>query len=534
MQDRFNDIINYWFQNTQWFDKSNDNYITEKYKDLVDSITTYNYKSYITDMNSRIALLVIGDQFTRNIYRHDMKERYKNDIWALELALSIINDNLDLTYPLNYRYFILLPLRHNKTSVLLDLVCSRINIYIDEFTPIPQSLIQFYTNTIQNYTYLVDKINIGMNIPYQPEFNEILEQNIPEEYHCPDIISHNMRKPEYQSIGLSLSGGVDSMVLLNCLVLLSKTTNSKVVAIHIEHCNRKEAVKEREFLEYYCNMLNIKLYYRTIYYINRSNDFIDRNIIEEETKKARFNLYKYVIEKEGLSGIILGHHMGDIVENVFTNIIKGRNLENITVMEEENIIYDVKIFRPFLNITKNIIYEYAHYNKIPYFLNSTPVWSCRGVLRDQIIPLLKKQFGEFEHNIIKFTQNLSEMSSFYKKEMDRYIITLDTNKYTSKIIFNSEYLLKEQVIDMLLLKIMHGYGYHMISKKSRKNLIRWLKGNKDTMIDLDKNVFCYYNIKNNYLYFVNYTVIINENINKAKLLEIFDNIIPNKIKINLI
>ena len=217
MQDRFKDIINYWFQNTQWFDKSNDSYITEKYKDLVDSITTYNYKSYITDMNSRIALLVIGDQFTRNIYRHDIKERYKNDSWALELALSMINDNLDLTYPLNYRYFILLPLRHNKTSMLLDLVCSRINIYIDEFKPIPQSLIQFYTNTIQNYTYLVDKINIGMNIPYQSEFNEILEQNTPEEQHCPDIISHNMKKPEYQSIGLSLSGGFDSMVLLNCL-----------------------------------------------------------------------------------------------------------------------------------------------------------------------------------------------------------------------------------------------------------------------------------------------------------------------------
>ena len=102
---------------------------------------------------------------------------------------------------------------------------------------------------------------------------------------------------------------------------------------------------------------------------------------------------------------------------------------------------------------------------------------------------------------------------------------LDTNKYTSKIIFNSEYLLKEQVIDMLLLKIMHGNGYRMISKKYRKNLIRCLKENKDTILDLDKNVFCYNNIKNNYLYFVNYTVIINENINKIELANFFDNMV---------
>jgi tRNA(Ile)-lysidine synthetase-like protein len=538
-------VIKYWFQNINetdmnafWFDQTSDQYITENFKEIVDSININNYKSYITDNNSMISLLIVGDQFTRNIYRNDNIMRTKNDCWALELAQHMIDNNIDLMVPLNHRYFILLPLRHNKTSKLLDIVCMRIKLYLSEYSSnIPSSLVKFYTNTIQNYTYLTDSIKIGGNIMYNEKFKEILETydlNNNNNNSIPlDIISGKMKDKLYNNIGLSLSGGVDSMVLLNCLSTCMKSFGNKVVAIHIEHCNRDVAKLEREFLEYYCNLLGVKLYYRTIDYINRSNDFIDRNIIEEETKKARFNLYKYVVEKENLNGVILGHHMGDIVENVFTNIIKGRNLNNLTVMKEMDTMYNVNIFRPYLNISKDVIFDYAHYNVIPYFLNSTPAWSCRGVLRDMVIPTLKKQFGAFEHNIIKFTQDLSEVSSFYEKEMNRYIDMMVVDTYMCKIVFDKEYILKENVIDMILLKIMHSNGYHMVKKKARKHFIEWLSGNKDTQIDLDKNLFSFYNKKNNYLYFVNYTKIAKEISIINNINMIFDNMIPQKIK-NLI
>ena len=49
---------------------------------------------------------------------------------------------------------------------------------------------------------------------------------------------------KFKNIGISLSGGVDSMVLLYYLVM----NNYNVVAIHIEYCNREEAKEEREFL----------------------------------------------------------------------------------------------------------------------------------------------------------------------------------------------------------------------------------------------------------------------------------------------
>jgi hypothetical protein len=80
---------------------------------------------------------------------------------------------------------------------------------------------------------------------------------------------------------------------------------------------------------------------------------------------------------------------------------------------------------------------------------------------------------------------------------------------------------------------MHSNGYHMVKKKARKHFIEWLSGNKDTQIDLDKNLFSFYNKKNNYLYFVNYTKIAKEISIINNINMIFDNMIPQKIK-NLI
>lgn len=501
MQINTNEILNYWFSNTlHWFDKSLDKYITSKYKLLVDNIQSLEIKTE----RDIIALLVIGDQFTRNIYR-DTDERTKNDKYILPFALNLIKD--DLKFELNYRLCILLVLRHNKQSHLLDIVCDRLKIYFKEFNN-SKLLQKFYMNTIKNYSSLTDTIKIGRKLSYadyKEEYKTILEEYKTQTNKHPNIFQNI----KYKNIGISLSGGVDSMVLLNVL--------KPNIAIHIEYCNRSESALEREFLEFYCSKLNIKLYYRTIHYISRKDPFVSRELFEEEAKIARFNLYKYVIDKENVEGICLGHHSGDIVENVFTNLIKGRNLKDFTVMQEKQEQHNVTIFRPFLNLNKEVIINYAQSENIPYFLNSTPSWSCRGVLRDQVIPILKKQFGDFEQNIVKFTKDCSQyvQNNVYEKKIGLYSVKMNSQQF------------KDTWTEEILLDIMHNNGYPMVSHKTQVNFMQWLKGKKNKQFELSKHVFCYY--RNNNIYFINYTKIINNPVDKQLLLEELDSYLPPKL-----
>ena len=66
---------------------------------------------------------------------------------------------------------------------------------------------------------------------------------------------------------ISLSGGVDSMVILTVLAIMKKAmpVNLLVVAVHIDYHNREETGLEAEFLFRWCSMMKIPLYYRYIY-----------------------------------------------------------------------------------------------------------------------------------------------------------------------------------------------------------------------------------------------------------------------------
>jgi tRNA(Ile)-lysidine synthetase-like protein len=572
------EIINFWFPNSDfdkesafdfWFDKTPDNIIIKKYKNLVDTININNYKliikfyelnKYNNDHLTRVklVLLLIGDQFTRNIYRDNnyisSNINYKkNDKWCLQLAMEMLERSEDLKLNLNMRYFILLVLRHQNKSELLNIVIKRLYQYANQYNKniIPQSLIKFYSHTIKNYTYLLDEVklveptnlaNLANSTNPANIFNSIIESNdidiLDEEYWIRNknqstnlLTDQSTNHIIYQTlidwlkitgirrIGVSLSGGVDSMVLLSCFYLIKNKNPSlieNIIAVHIEHSNRVEAaVRERDFLVKYCSNLGIRLYYRSIHYMCRETEYLDRSIYEDESKKLRFNLYAYISRSdiENLSGICIGHHNGDITENVFTNIIKGRNTNDLGQMKLIDNQFNVNIYRPLLNLSKDDILNYAHKNLIPYFKNSTPQWSCRGVIRDKIIPILKKQFGHFEANIINFMNNYKELTELNEKYIiDPYINSLLQYTYGYKIPYVYDMILNSNVLDKILIKITHSNGYNMISLKSKYNLINWLKTINSNnyqipQYELNKGFIGYYenDNKNKFIYFINHT-----------------------------
>jgi tRNA(Ile)-lysidine synthase TilS/MesJ len=44
-----------------------------------------------------------------------------------------------------------------------------------------------------------------------------------------------------------------------------------------------------------------------------------RSEFEEESRKIRYDLYQEIINEHNCSGVFVGHHKDDIIENIFTN-----------------------------------------------------------------------------------------------------------------------------------------------------------------------------------------------------------------------
>ena len=206
-------------------------------------------------------------------------------------------------------------------------------------------------------------------------------------------------------------------------------TDIEIVALHINFNNRKESYLEVIYLQHWCKMINVKLYVYEIRDYKRINTA--REEYEKTTRNIRFKLYKQLMNGyEG--GIVLGHIRDDIRENIFRNISIGINMFEITGMKNISQQFDVTILRPFLDVDKKLIWDFASKYYIPSFYNSTPEWSIRGRFREKLTPILENIFGlKCLDRFIDFGKKLESFGDwFYKQyECDYYSqIIIDIEK----------------------------------------------------------------------------------------------------------
>ena len=206
------------------------------------------------------------------------------------------------------------------------------------------------------------------------------------------------------NILLSLSGSVDSMVVLAILLKLKTVIPFNIIVVMINYNLRKESKDEAMFIAKYCDAYNIECNILDIPKTNKDRKNMgasERKKFENNSKELRYHMYKKLTNIHNCVGTLFGHHKDDIIENIFTNSMNGNNLLDLEVIKPVNIIKQVKIIRPLLYFNKTDIYNFAHKYNIPYFLDTTPKWCRRGQMRLEVFPLLDHIFGPSWKTIFK-------------------------------------------------------------------------------------------------------------------------------------
>jgi len=277
---------------------------------------------------------------------------------------------------------------------------------------------------------------------------------------------------EKRRIVISLSGGVDSMSLLYSIKNWKDNTNSdiEIIALHINFNNRKESYLEVIYLQHWCKIININLYVYEIQDYKRIDT--PREEYEKTTRDIRFTLYKQLMNGYQ-GGVVLGHIRDDIRENIFRNISIGINMFEITGMKNISQQFGVTILRPFLDVDKKLIWDFAMKYHIPSFYNSTPEWSIRGRFREKLTPILENIFGaKCLDRFIDFGKKLESFGDwFYKQyECDYYSqIIVDIDKKIIKFPILSKY---KNIPDIFWEKIIETICYkNQLKKPSKKSLV---------------------------------------------------------------
>ena len=217
---------------------------------------------------------------------------------------------------------------------------------------------------------------------------------------------------------LSLSGGVDSMVLLDAFCKLG----IRFHCLHIDYGNRLETDKEAQYLQSYCASRHVPLTCYTMT-IHRGDDARNRSEYERITKEQRFNEYKKLCDKLNTNVVCLGHHDDDVIENIICNILNTQSLGDLGKMHVKSMVngeHGLQIVRLLIGKMKHHIYKYAEENSILYFKDSTPKWSKRGQIRDNIIPQLENVFPRAREQLLRFNDNNTSNSRLLELMLAKY------------------------------------------------------------------------------------------------------------------
>lgn len=440
------DIIKFWFDKKNsdlWFNatEKEDKEITDRFKrylslELSDDQLTLNPKLF--SEYEYLGHVILYDQLVRHFFRNDKEMINKYHKKVVILAKSMLNNNFDKIYKPEERCFLLLPLRHTFNLEELEFVIVKIKEYMSEYDPndIPIIYNRFFRATLISHssvkTALINvepinetitndaifnvldkgKQNSNVDTSAVPNLFEIEKLNHKNEFyrHFDDTLSQ-FGHDNYEGIIVSLSGGVDSMVCSFVLHHYLQRKKKKLIAVHVNYGNRETCHLEVELVKRWCKLLGIELYIRHIEHLRRSRDK-NRETYEEVTRIMRFHLYK----RFGFP-VVLGHNKDDTIENMLTNISKSKCFDNLRGMKNIGQEDDVIILRPMLEIAKSDIYEFARIHKIPHLEDSTPEWSARGRMRDDLIPYLNKFDTSFIPGLFNLAETMLRMTNIYKNSV---------------------------------------------------------------------------------------------------------------------
>jgi tRNA(Ile)-lysidine synthetase-like protein len=289
-------------------------------------------------------------------------------------------------------------------------------------------------------------------------------------------IAKFIKKYNTTNILISLSGGVDSMVLLEIIktVKLVDIPDLSIHCCHLNYNNREESPDERDFLKEYCQLKDIELDYIDIDF--KRGD-MKRNLYEKETRQIRYDYYKEISNKYNCDGVFLAHHKDDVCENIFNNLMRGsRELTDLTVIKERNNILGIEIYRPMLDHFKDNVLDIANNCNIPYFLDSTPDWSCRGKMRRNIFPTCEDCYTHnYKSSLLKLGKESDEVEHIIHKYLIEDILNR-IEKIDDTILLPNESILQEEyILKIVLRKVCHKYSMKIMKTTCVERLAQHLR-----------------------------------------------------------
>lgn len=248
-----------------------------------------------------------------------------------------------------------------------------------------------------------------------------------------------------KTVAVGVSGGADSMALLNVLLQLREEYKLHLVACHVNHGIRGESAGRDEcFVKAACQRLGVEF---RVLHADIPTLAVQKHLgIEDCGRQVRYEFFNSVGEN---AVIATAHTLSDRCETLLFNITRGTSVKGLRSIPpvRDNIV------RPLIDCTRAEIEAYCAENEIDFVTDETnfeDIYS-RNRIRLNVLPELKKLNPNVEEAFCRLIKN-AECENDYLDGIAREILGKARleNGFDAVLIKNQHKAVRQRVIFKLI------------------------------------------------------------------------------------
>ena len=233
------------------------------------------------------------------------------------------------------------------------------------------------------------------------------------------VISRHVRRGDRLVAGLS--GGVDSVVLVDMLRRISSKAGFALAALHVNHQINPAAASWARFCRAYCKRLGVPL------------KVVKVDVPASASLEAAARTVRYAaLMTAPAEFIALAHNLDDQAETVFLQLLRGAGVKGVSAMpvlrkaeggrrkaegkprrssiHPSSFILHPSILRPLLEISRQEIEAYARTRKLQWIEDDSNADTGfdRNFVRHRVLPVVAQRFPAYRKTLARASRNFAE------------------------------------------------------------------------------------------------------------------------------
>lgn len=242
-------------------------------------------------------------------------------------------------------------------------------------------------------------------------------------------LEHDKLMPAGESYIVAVSGGLDSMVLLNLLSRLSEQWGWKLIVAHVDHAQRPESADDAMFVGRAADQAGHTFLLHRLQAGSGS---------EQRLRTARHSWLEDIRREHGAHAIVTAHHLNDRLETAVWHAIRGSDRTGLTSLSHKN----QHIIRPLIRFSRGEILTHAQLRQLEWREDASNADRSytRNLIRHELLHEAPRWDPQYHKNLAGWLDHLEVLNARIDSRLDHLSEKMSVLKEHERIIKRSAFL----------------------------------------------------------------------------------------------